>query len=148
MLELTSLRIQHAASTLRRFGARDVDAFEVKLRMNSNNLDQVVNHLSESRVALMFILNGARVTMRESPDLMIEWVGELFYAEVKHFRRKRQDEIDDQAMRWASGSFAGPLARTERLEGKRPYEQICDVACRKKHQYIDGAINILVIQRQ
>jgi hypothetical protein len=145
VLDLTNLRIEHAASTLRRFGAIDVDVFEAKLRKNSKNADQVVNHLSESRVALMFIQNGARVTMRDSPDLMIEWLGELFYGEVKHFRRKRQDEIDDHAMRELSENFAGPLGQTQRLEGKRPYEQICDVARRKKHQYVAGAINVLVI---
>jgi hypothetical protein len=145
MLSLTNLRIEHAVSTLRRTGAIDVDAFEIKLRKNAKNPRQVTNHLSECRVALMFIQNRARVTMRDSPDLMIEWRGELFYAEVKHFKRKKQDEIDDQAMRQVSGIFAGPLAQTEKLEGKRPYEQICDVARRKKHQYIDDAINILVI---
>ncbi|HYL73377.1 MAG TPA: hypothetical protein VEU96_04190 [Bryobacteraceae bacterium] len=145
MLDLTKLRIEHATSTLRRLGAINVDAFELKLKNNSKNADQVVNHLSEARVALMFIQNAARVTMRDCPDLMIEWLGEVFYAEVKHFRRKKQDEIDDQAMRRACGTLVGPLAQTEKLEGRRPYEQICDVACRKKHQYIDGAINILVI---
>lgn len=140
-----NLRIEHAASTLRRFGAIDVDAFELKLKNNSKNPIQVVNHLSEARVALMLLQNDARVTMRDRPDLMIEGLGELFYAEVKHFRRKRQDEVDYQAMRQSPGTMTGPLAQTQKLEGKRPYEQICDVARRKKHQYIDRAINILVI---
>lgn len=145
MADLTSLRIEHAASILRRSDARGVDSYELKLKNNRANPDQVVNHLSEARVALMFIDNGARVTMRDSPDLMIEWRGETFYAEVKHFRRKRQDEIDEEAMTNASGVLAGPIGQTQRLEGRRPYEQISDVALRKKRQYVDDAINILVI---
>jgi hypothetical protein len=145
VLDSTSLSIDHAASTLRQFGAIDVDAFEIKLKQNANNPAQVANHLSEFRVAMMFIRNGGLVTMRDSPDLMIDWLGERFYAEVKHFRRKQQDEIDDSAMRAASGTMAGPLAQTQKLEGKTPWEQICDVARRKKHQYINDAINILVI---
>jgi hypothetical protein len=145
MADLTSLRIDHAASILRRSGARGVDSYELKLKNNYRNSNQVVNHLSEARVALMFIDNGARVTMRDSPDLMIEWRGETFYAEVKHFRRKEQDEIDEEAMRNASGVLVGPLGLTEKLEDRKPYEQISDVARRKKGQYIDGAINILVI---
>jgi hypothetical protein len=83
--------------------------------------------------------------MQDSPDLKVVWIGEVFYAEVKHFRRKLQDEIDEQAMRQASGRMVGPIGDTRRLEGKRPYEQIADVASRKKSQYIDGATNILIV---
>ncbi len=144
MHDVTNLRIEHAASTLRSAGALDVDVYERKLRQNAPNPVQVINHLSEARVALMFLDNGAQVTMRDSPDLKIEWLGEMFYAEVKHMNRKTQDKLDEAAMR----STHDELVRegdTNRIERRYPHEQIYDVARKKKHQYIDGAFNILVI---
>ncbi len=102
MYDLTNLDIDHAASTLRLAGALDVDNYERKLRQNAPNRTQVINHLSEARVALMFLENGAQVTMRDSPDLEVEWRDENFYAEVKHFRRTQQDELDEVAMRRAN----------------------------------------------
>ena len=38
--------------------------------------------------------------------------------------------------------MVGDIAKTE---GRHSYEQISDVARKKKGQYVDGAINILVI---
>src|SRR5579862_358171 len=145
MHDLANLRIEYAALTLRSNGALDVDAYELKLLNNSTNPAQVINHLSEARVALMFIGNGAKVRMRDSPDLMIEWLGELFYAEVKHFLRKEQDEIDERAEKDARGLFV-TVGNTFPTEKKRPWEQISDVASKKKNQYVDGATNILAIE--
>jgi hypothetical protein len=144
MRDLTNLRIEHAASRLRNSGALDVDFYELKLRQNAPNSVQVINHLSEARVALMFLENGAQVTMRDSPDLKVEWLGAMFYAEVKHFNRKEQDELDEAAMRSAHGEFV-MVGDTFPIEKRRSYEQISDVARRKKHTYVDGAFNILVI---
>lgn len=144
MHDVTTLRIEHAAFTLRSAGALDVDVYELKLRQNAPSPTQVINHLSEARVALMFLENGAQVTMRDSPDLKIEWIETTFYAEVKHIRRKKQDEVDEAAM----GSTHGELVRvgdTHPVERRHPYEQISDVARRKKNVYVDGAPNILVV---
>jgi hypothetical protein len=82
--------------------------------------------------------------MRDSPDLKVEWLGAMFYAEVKHINRKEQDELDEVAMRSAHGEFVR-VGDTYRIEKRHSYEQISDVARRKRHQYIDGALNILVI---
>jgi hypothetical protein len=139
------LLIDAAVTTLRRAGALSVDFYEDKLCRNAANPSQVENHLSEARAAMMLISNGAIVTMQDAPDLKIVWLGELWYAEVKHILRKRQDVIDEDAMRHASGRMVGPIGDTRRLEGKRPYEQIADIALRKKRQYIDGAVNILIV---
>ena len=144
MYDLTNLRIEHAVSTLRTAGALSVDAYELKLQQNAPNPTQVVNHLSEARVALMFLENGAQVTMRDRPDLKIEWLDAIFYVEVKHIRRKEQDKLDEEAARGAGGEFV-MVSDTYRLEKRHPYEQISDVGRRKKHQYIDGALNVLVI---
>jgi hypothetical protein len=141
---LTNLRIEHAASTLRSARALDVDAYERKLRQNAPSPTQVLNHLSEARVALMFLENGAQVTMRDRPDLKIEWLDAMFYAEVKHIKRKEQDKLDEVAMRNARDELVR-IADTYRIEKRHPWEQICDVARRKKHQYIASALNILVV---
>lgn len=141
---LTDLRIGDAASALRNAGALNVDVFERKLRQNAPNLTQVVNHLSEARVALMFLESGAKVTMRDSPDLQIEWLDARFYAEVKHFNRKEQDELDEAAMRRSPGEFV-VVGDTSRSEGRCSYQQVSDVARKKKGQYVDGAINILIV---
>ncbi|HWD00554.1 MAG TPA: hypothetical protein VG456_27545 [Candidatus Sulfopaludibacter sp.] len=144
LYDLTNLRIDRAASTLREAGALDVDFYERKLRQNAGNADQVRNHLSEAKVALMFIEYQATVTMRDSPDLMIQWLGETFYAEVKYFKRKRQDDLDDEAMRRSPGEFVkvGDVSDTEK---RSVQDQISDVARRKKRVYVEGAMNLLVI---
>jgi hypothetical protein len=144
MSDITNLRIEYASSALKTAGALDVDAYELKLRQNSPNPAQVINHLSEARVALMFLENGTQVTMRDSPDLEIEWLDAMFYAEVKHINRKEQDKLDEAAMRSAHDELVR-IGDTYQIEKRHPYEQISDVARRKKHQYIDGALNILVI---
>jgi len=145
MTHLTYVRIEEAAAILREAGALEVDAFDLKLRHNAKNPTQVSNHLSEARVALMFIENGARVTMRDRPDLKVDWLGDTFYAEVKHFKRKKQDQLDEEAERNAPGDMLVPVGDTFKLEGRHPWEQVSDVARRKKDQYREGALNILVI---
>jgi hypothetical protein len=129
---------------LRNAGAIDVDFYERKLRQNAGNHAQVINHLSEANVALMVLENGAKATMRDSPDLKIEWLGVVFYAEVKHFNRNEQDRRDEAAMRSARGEFVmdGDIRQSE---GSGSYEQMSDAARKKTPQYVDGAINILVI---
>ena len=92
----------------------------------------------------MFLESGAKVTMQDRPDLKIEWLGVVFYAEVKHFNRKEPDQHDEAAMRSARNELAmdGDIRKSE---GRSSYEQMSDVARKKTPQYVDGAINILVI---
>lgn len=144
MNDITNLRIEYASSALRTAGALDVDAYEQKLRQNSPNPAQVINHLSEARVALMFLGNGAQVTMRDRPDLRIGWFGIVFYAEVKHINRKAQDELDEVAMISSHGKLV-PIGDTSRIERRHPYEQPYDVAVKKSSTRIDAAVNILVV---
>jgi hypothetical protein len=82
--------------------------------------------------------------MRESPDLKIEWLETMFYAEVKHIKRKTQDRLDDAAMR-STHNILVREGDTYPIEKRHPCEQISDVARRKKNVWINGAINILVI---
>lgn len=139
-----TVHFEEAVRRLRAVGAKDVDSYERKLIQNTGDPIKVKDLLSEARVALMFAQHGAVVTMRDSPDLKVEWTQEFLYAEVKHFHEKEQDRIDDQAMQGA-GNLYVPVGDTFQREGKHAWKQIADVAMRKKHQYQAGAVNILVI---
>jgi hypothetical protein len=130
---------------LRRGGAQNVDEYELRLRQNANSGANLNNFLSEAVVALMLLDYGADVTMQDRPDLAASLKGERFYAEVKHFNRKRQDDVNDEALRKAPPFEFVRLEDTTQSEGKSPYRQIADVALKKADQYREGEINILII---
>ena len=136
--------IDYYLTRLRAAGASGVDAYEKTLRNNLGNEDQVVNFLSEAVAALMFLRHGD-VLMRDKPDLFVKLRGESFYAEVKHFNRKEQDDLDEEAERNAPELELVRIGDTVPLEGKTPWRQIANVAINKASSYIDGAVNILVI---
>jgi hypothetical protein len=136
--------IDYYVTRLRAAGARDVDAYEKTVRNNSGNESQVLNFLSEAITALMFLGHGD-VLMRDKPDLFVTLRGESFYAEVKHFNRKEQDDLDEEAERNAPELELVSVGDTVPKEGKTPWRQIADVAITKESSYIEGAINLLVI---
>lgn len=80
---------------LQRASVKGAADFIEKVRCNAKKLQNVESFLCEARAALMFRENGFSVRMRDHPDLALEYGGILFYAEVKHFRLKDQDRIDD-----------------------------------------------------
>ena len=130
---------------LRAGGARNVEEYETRLRQNAGSLANLNNYLSEAAAALMLLDCGADVTMQDRPDLAAVLRGERFYAEVKHFNRKAQDDINDAAVRNAPEFEFVRMEDTTRTEGKSPYRQIADVAIKKADQYREGEINILII---
>jgi hypothetical protein len=130
---------------LRAGGARNVEEYETRLRQNAGNLANLNNYLSEAAAALMLLDYGADVTMQDRPDLAAVLRGERFYAEVKHFNHKAQDDINDAAVRNAPEFEFVRMEDTTRTEGKSPYRQIADVAIKKADQYRKGEINILII---
>jgi hypothetical protein len=140
-----STAIDFCVRQLRAAGARDVDAYEKTLRNNSGNQSQVLNFLSEAVTALMFLEHGGDVLMRDKPDLFVTLRGESFYAEVKHFNRKEQDDLDEEAERNAPEFELVRIGDTVPKEGKTPWRQIADVAISKESSYVEGAVNILVI---
>jgi hypothetical protein len=93
----------------------------------------------------MFRQAGFRVTLREAPDLALKFNNEQLYAEVKHFRLKEQDLIDDAKMS-EPGDILVPYGDTAPLEGKPAWEQVYNVAKSKISQYKENAPNILVIE--
>lgn len=140
--------IKHSVSRLCDAGAQNVDDYERRLWQNAGTLQQIENYLSEASVALMFLSYGATVSMRDRPDLAVELSGEKFFAEVKHFKRKRQDNLNDDAEDTSCGDDELILLEDPTvLEGRTAYQQIADVAKKKakEGQYLEGEINLLVI---
>jgi hypothetical protein len=132
---------------LRQLGVHGVDQYEQRLLDNASNPEVEGDLLFEGRAALAFARHGFKVTLRESPDLQLELNGEVLFAEVKHFREKEQDLLDEKAMLETEDVLV-PYGDTIPTEGKSPWTQIVDVAIKKacQDQYVLGAPNILVIE--
>lgn len=112
-----SRAIDYYLARLRAAGARGVDAYQKTLRNNSGNAKQVVNFLSEAVTTLMFLGHGD-VLMDDNPDLFVTLRAETFYAEVKHFNRKEQDDLDEEAERNAPELELVSIGETVAREGK------------------------------
>ena len=140
--------IIHYVDRLRRAGAGNVDEYEARLRSNAKSLPTFNSFISEAVAALMFLEYGADVTMRERPDLAVTLGGQKFYAEVKHFKRKIQDDVNDEALRNAPEFEMICVQDTTFIEGVTAYRQIADVAAKKANQYVDGELNILIIDSE
>ena len=132
-------------TALREAGVRGITGYRKKLQNNSSNDNVFQDLLLEGRAALMFNQAGFDVTFREAPDLALKFNNEQFYAEVKHFRMKEQDRIDDAKMT-EPGDILVPYGNTVPLEGKPAWQQVYDVAKKKIAQYTEHAPNILVIE--
>jgi hypothetical protein len=111
-------------------GVDDVGLFHLKLRSNALVSTNVEDLLAEGYAALALASNGFRVRLSDSPDLAIEGGSQFFYGEVKHFRRKPQDDIDDRAFRQAEGELV-PYGDTLDTEEFSAIEQVLNVARKK-----------------
>ncbi|TRZ96870.1 MAG: hypothetical protein D4R82_00285 [Dehalococcoidia bacterium] len=137
--------IDQLVTQLRGKGAIGIEQYEVNLKNNAKNT-AIHNDLSfEGRAALLFLTNGFKVTLRDSPDLKIELDNEVVYAEVKHFRKKEQDRRDEKAMS-ETRELLVEIGDTTATEGSAVYEQIANVAISKADQYVVNAPNILIIE--
>jgi len=136
--------VNECIKTLEKAGVQGIPEYNQRLMDNSESTN-FKDYLLEGRAALMFRKAGFGVTLREAPDLALEFNGEQLYAEVKHFRLKPQDLIDNAKMSEA-GDILVPYGDTVSLEGKPAWEQVFDVAKSKKRQYKENASNILVIE--
>ncbi len=137
--------IDQLVTQLRGKGAIGVEQYEVKLKNNAKNIAVLDDLFFEGRAALLFLTNGFKVTLRDSPDVKIELDNEVVYAEVKHFREKERDRIDEKAMAKTRGLLV-PIGDTTVTESSAVYEQIADVAISKADQYVMNAPNILIIE--
>ena len=126
--------------------------FIKKVQCNARESQNVEDFLCEARAALMFRENGFLVRMQDKPDLELKYSRMRLFAEVKHFRLKNQDIIDETRLMNAgrqaledSLSTLVPFGDTRTTEGKCAWQQLVDVARRKTSQYRDNSPNILVI---
>lgn len=136
---------------LEEVGVRGVTEFISKIR-NQREPENLKSFLCEARAALMFQENGFAVTMQDRPDLALELGGSRFYAEVKHFRMKEQDRIDEEKLLEAGEqaqedelSTLPPYGDTWVTEREKAWQQLVDVARSKIRQYSRVAPNVLVI---
>jgi len=118
---ITSMRI-----SLGKAHVEGVPEYIKRLQNNSSSDDVFQDLRLEGRAALMFRQAGCGVSIQESPDLALKFNNEQFYAEVKHFRLKKQDQYGDTV----------PPA----------WEQVYNVAKNKIKQYKKLSSNILVIE--
>lgn len=136
--------VQEFADRLLVAGARNVELYRRKLLHNSGEPAVLLDLRSEGSAALMFLSAGFAVDMGESPDLTLHGFGQTLCAEVKHFRRKPQDGIDEARLK-AYGGHLIAYGDTAATEGSSPWDQIVAVAQRKVQQYRVGVPNILVL---
>lgn len=130
---------------LREVGAKNVNSFELKLQQNAEAPTVERDLRSEALAALMFASSGFSVEMGDSPDLLLSRDGCTLGAEVKRFRLKKQDEMDDARLRAADGILV-EYGDTLPSEGTTAWDQVVAVADAKAHQYREDMPNILVIQ--
>lgn len=136
--------ITNMSISLEKAHVEGVPEYIEKLRANATS-PNFEDFRLEGKAAIMFGKAGFDVTMRDSPDLALKFNNEEFYAEVTHFRLKKQDEIDAAKMS-EPGDLLVPYGDTVPLEGKHPWEQVYDVAKKKIKQYEEDAPNILAIE--
>lgn len=135
--------IHHLITQLKHEGINGLADYEQRLIKNAGDIKVFKDLFFEARVALMFSRHGFKVTIREKPDLCIEMDKEVAYVEVKHFREKEQDRIDEKATRESDDLVL--VGNTVLLEGVEAWQQIANVAIRKVDQYIENAPNLLVV---
>jgi len=136
---ITSIRFD-----LEKAGVQGISHYTKKLRDNSNS-DVFQHLLFEGRAALMFVEVGFHVILQEAPDLALKFNGEQIYAEVKHFKLKEQDKVDDKKMS-EPGDLLVPYGDTVQSEGKPAWQQVYDEAKKKAKKYKEHAPYILVIE--
>ncbi len=129
-----------------------VKEFIERVYLNAKVSKNVESFLCEACAALMFWENGFSVTMRDRPDLLIEFKSIQIGVEVKHFYRKQQDAIDEERLLKAGEqalvddlSVLVSYGDTRETEGKSAWQEIVDVARKKVDQYYENVPNILVL---
>ncbi len=126
---------------LRELGAIDILFYSKKLKANIHDNCQFADLLCESCTAMMYLSHGFQVIMRDSPDLAVKLDDKEFFSEVRHFRRKLQDDSDAEKMLQAAEE--GRLieyGRTAKSEN-----EIIEIVRDKRNQFFDSIPNILVI---
>src|ERR1017187_9710704 len=140
------MSIDKHIAQLKNAGASGLEQYERKLRDNAGNDEILADLFCEGRVALMFLHSGWQVTLRDSPDLQMTLGGQVAYAEVKRFRQKKQDKLNERAMLEAPDHILVLLVDPSVTEGSQAWKQLANVATKKAPQCKEGCANILVVE--
>lgn len=130
---------------LTELGVRGAEAYCTKLRCNASNPQVFGDLRSEGAAATIFSAAGFIVEMRDRPDLWLTGFGQSVAAEVKHFRYKHQDSIDDVALR-NHGNHLVEFGDARPTEGYTAWDQVANVARHKVSQFKGVAPYLVVIQ--
>jgi hypothetical protein len=129
---------------LTELGAENVKSYIAKLNIAKNTLE-FEDLLYEGYSAILLLTNGFSVTMQESPDLLIRLGNDIFFAEVKHFRPKDQDKIDQENMERTMQQDEPMLVEI----GKTPKpacDEVFDIIVDKRNQFKESFSNIMIIK--
>jgi hypothetical protein len=124
-----------------------VENVEELIRKLSTNISVQGNFddlRAEGDAAHLLAINGFQVKMRESPDLQVQYADHRFFAEVKRFRRKKQDLIDEKNMEDAGDELVR-IGDTTESEGILPWQQLISVIIKKLQSYHETGQYILII---
>lgn len=144
-MQMNDPDLEHYVRRLERIGVQGIDAYEAKLHSNRLNQRVLLDLIVEGNVAWVLAKAAFRVTLRDRPDLRVDFGDFTFFAEVKHFRRKTQDDIDDARLR-GSGIRLVQYGDTRATEGVAAVDQLVSVANRKARQCSIDHATILAIQ--
>lgn len=122
----------------------NVEEFLNKLSSNKKVQGNFDDLRAEGDAAHLLAIHGFRVKMRESPDLLVQYEDCSFFAEVKRFRRKEQDFIDEKNMMVAEDELVR-IGDTTETEGSLPWQQLINVIMKKVAGYHEAAQYILII---
>jgi hypothetical protein len=140
------MSIDQICDVLSEMGAEEVASYRRKLSENSGNAEVFEDLTYEGVAAFNFLLAGFGVRMSESPDLEIKLHDSVLFAEVKHFRYKIQDKLDELNTREAlKNGYLATYGNTFPTEEKDPWDEVVEVARKKVSQYKDGSPNVLVL---
>lgn len=90
-----SVNTSKLLAVLQELGVEKVDDYERKLQDNAGSAEVSRDLVAEGHAAAMLAVGRLRVEMGDSPDLVLRAGGQVIGAEVKHFRRERQDARDE-----------------------------------------------------
>jgi len=139
---------------------RDIDALRIALEASSTSLvTEYIHELTarcasdlgyedyktEGLAALVLSRHGFKVELSDKPDLRLQFNHTALGAEVTRFRRKEQDEIDDERLKQASDRLQvyGVISESD---GRSAWEQLCIKIRNKCSQLLEGQPNILIVR--
>jgi hypothetical protein len=138
-------RIADIEAMLVKFAVGGVGDYVRRLRASAENADNFEDLLLEGQAALILAGNAFEVEMRDSPDLAVRCLGQGFFAEVKHFREKEQDRVDDVRLEEAGRAGHSIPYGNVAEGGVPPWQQVRDVLVRKARQYHEDAPFLVMI---